>query len=172
MELLKTVLEIIGAVTTLISILLFFWAVVCWIMGIYPLLSRLGFARWSRKIAVIAKDEMYNSLKTDLIDTAIFRDKNISQISSNSFAKIKESSLALIHYQSFTEDEIKTILSNKKSNAGFVFYFPEFSPPQKVIPPEMMKLINNEQFTIVVNMRGRLMNDLLVMLLSTSYEKR
>lgn len=169
---LKLFIDIIGVLTTLFAITLFIWAIISWSMGVFPLFLRIGFGRWSRKIRIAAGDEAYGSLKTDLIDTGIFREKNIDQITNKSLAKIKNSSLVLVHYQSFSEEEIKTILSYKKSSAGFVFYFPEFSPPENVISKEMMKIINNEQFTTVVNMRGRLINDIVTTLLSTSYEKR
>jgi hypothetical protein len=113
----------------------------------------------------------FSSLRTDLVDTGIFREKNIYQIKGNTLSKVKEATLALVHYQSFSEKEIEAILNNKKSNAGFIFYFPEFVPEQNVIPVETVKLINNEQFTTIVNMRGRLMNDIVTTLLSTSYDK-
>lgn len=164
--------NIVGVLTTLFAICLFIWAVISWILGVYPLFLRLGFGRWSRKIAIVANDNMYLSLKTDLVDTGVFREKNIYQIKEDTLSKVKETTLALVHYQSFTEDQIKNILLNKKSSAGFVFYFPEFTAPSVVIPLEMMKLINNEQFTTIVNMRGRLINDIVNTLLSTSYDKR
>lgn len=169
---LKLFIDIIGVLTTLFAITLFIWAIISWSMGVFPLFLRIGFGRWSRKIRIAAKNETYENLRTDLIDTGIFREKNIDQITNKSLAKIKNSSLVLVHYQSFSEEEIKTILSYKKSSAGFVFYFPEFSSPENVISKEMMKIMNNEQFTTVVNMRGRLINDIVTTLLSTSYEKR
>jgi len=164
--------NIVGMLTTIFAICLFVWAIISWILGVYPLFLRLGFGRWTRKIAIVANDNMYSILKTDLVDTGVFREKNIHQIKDGALSKIKEATLALIHYQSFTEDQIKTILADKKSNAGFIFYFPEFTPPTVVIPPAMMKKINNQQFTTIVNMRGRLINDIVTTLLSTSYDKR
>jgi len=169
---LTTFINIVGALTTVFAICLFVWAVISWSLGVFPLFLRLGFGRWNRKIAIVANDDMFSSLKTDLTDTGVFREKNIYQIKADTLSKVKESTLALIHYQSFTEDQIKTILSNKKSNAGFIFYFPEFTPPSVVISLEMMKAINNQQFTTIVNMRGRLINDIVTTLLSTSYDKR
>jgi len=166
-------IDIVGIFTTVVAILIFIWVIISWIIGAYPIFYRIGFGRWSRKITIAANSEMYNTLKTDLVDTGIFREKNISpQITNQSFSKIKKASLVLIHYQSFTEDEIKTILSYKQAHSGFVFYFPEFSQPDNIIPKEMMKAINNEQFSTIVNMRGRLMNDIVTTLLSTGYEKR
>lgn len=172
LEFTRLVIDIVGIFATVFSIALFIWAVISWWLGVFPLFLRLGFGRWTRKIAVVANDEKYNSLRADLIDTGVFREKNIYQIKNDFLSKIKDATLALVHYQSFTEAEINTILANKKSNAGFIFYFPEFTPPTTVIPTEMMKAINNQQFTTIVNMRGRLVNDIVTTLLSTSYEKR
>lgn len=173
MDFLRLFIDIVGIVMTVFSVLLLVWAAISWALGIFPIFYRIGFGRWSRKIMIVADLNMYNILKTDLVDTGIFREENIlPQVTSTSFAKIKEASLVLVHYQSFTEDEIKIILSHKQSNAGFIFYFPEFSPPSNAISQDMFRTINNEQFTTVVNMRGRLMNDIVTTLLSTSYEKR
>lgn len=165
-------INVVGILVTVFSVGLFVWAVISWTLGIYPLFLRLGFGRWTRKIAIAANDEKYALLRSDLIDTGVFRDKNIYQISNASLAKIKDANLVLVHYQSFSEAELSTILANKKSHAGFVFYFPEFTPPSNVISPEMMKAINNQQFTTIVNMRGRLINDIVTTLISTSYEKK
>ena len=142
-------------------------------MGIWPLLRRLGLGRWTRKIVIVAKTEVYNQLKKDLVDSGIFRENNISQIFSKSLAEIKERDLLLVHYQSFSEDEIKTILANKKSHAGMVFYYPIFSNKKgEQIPPKMFKLISNAENTTLVNFRGRLLNDIITTLITTSYEKR
>ena len=165
-------LEVVGLITTLGAVLLFIWSIISWFLGVAPLFYRLGFGRWSRRIAIVANDEMYSSLKSDLIDTGIFRKKNIFQVKKGSLSKIKHINLALIHYQSFSVEEVDQILADKSANAGFVFYFPEFTPPHTVIPQDVMGRINNHPFTTIVNMRGRLTNDILVTLLSTSYDKR
>jgi len=167
----KLILEAIGLATTAVAVLTFFVAVVGWILGISPLIYRLGLGRWRRKIAIAAKDESYNFLQTDLVDSGVFREKNIHQISTGTLSKIKEANLLLVHYGSFTEAQIKTIIRNKRSSAGMVVYFPDFSPTNR-IPDDIAKLINNEPHTVLVNFRGRLINDILVTLLSTSYEKK
>lgn len=160
----------ISAIVILLGVVVNF---VFWVLGIAPLLWRLGFGRWTRKIAIVAKTEDYNQLKKDLVDSGIFREGNISQISSKSLAEIKDRDLLLVHYQSFSEQEIKTILSNKKSRAGMVFYYPEFSNKRgKKISDEMFKQISSKENTTVVNFRGRLLNDIITTLITTSYEKR
>lgn len=160
----------ISATLVIVGVLLNF---IFWILGIAPLLWRLGYGRWFRKIAIVANDEHFNSLKNDLLDSGIFREKNISQISCQSLSKVKEHYLLLVHYQSFTEEHIKGILSDKKSKAGIVFYYPEYSPEESnLIPKEMIKQINSKENTTIVNCRGRLLNDIITTLITTSYEKR
>lgn len=164
---------IFGGIAATIVLLGFVLNFVFWILGITPLLWRLGFGRWLRKVSIVANTEVYNQLKKDLVDSGIFRENNISQISSQSLAEVKDQDLLLVHYQSFNEKQIKTILGNKKSRAGMVFYYPEFSPKDgKRISDEMLKQITSKENTTVVNFRGRLLNDIVTTLITTSYEKR
>lgn len=164
---------VVGALFTLTAITALLITFLSFLLGITPLIWRLGLGRWLRKIAIVANTEVYNQLKKDLVDSGIFREKNISPISSQSLAEVKDRDLLLVHYQSFSEQEIKTILANKKSKAGMVFYYPEFSPQSgKKIPDEMLKQITNKENTTVVNFRGRLLNDIITTLITTSYEKR
>lgn len=163
---------IFGGLTTTALLLGFVLNFIFWSLGIWPLLWRLGVGRWTRKISVVATAEVYNQLKKDLVDSGIFRESNISQISSQSLAEVKDRDLLLVHYQSFSEDQIKTILGNKKSRAGMVFYYPIFSNKKgEQIPPEIFKQISNKENTTVVNFRGRLLNDIITTLITTSYKK-
>lgn len=171
MDNVKLFLEIVGLITTGISVLVLLTTIIAWFLGISPLLYRLGLGRWRRNIKILANIDNYNSLKGDLVDSGIFRDKNINQISDQNLSKVKDSNLLLLHYKSFTADQIKTILKNKKATAGMVVYFPDYSPTNK-IPEDINKLINNEPHCVLVNFRGRLINDVLVTLLSTSYDKK
>lgn len=171
MEAVKTFLEVVGLITTAVSILVVLATVTGWAFGIAPLMYRLGLGRWSRKINIAAEGTAYSSLETDLIDSGVFRKSNIQSVSKTTLSKVKDANLILVDYASFTEDEIKTIISNKKSSAGMVVYFPDFSPTNR-IPEDISKLINNEPHSVLANFRGRLINDILVTLLSTSYEKK
>ncbi|MCB0490704.1 MAG: hypothetical protein KDC99_19685 [Cyclobacteriaceae bacterium] len=171
MEAIKAFLELVGLITTLIAVLAFFSAVISGILGISPLLYRLGLGRWRRKITVLADSDNFASIRDDLVSSGVFRAKNIDHVTSKGLAKVKESNLLLVDYGSFTDKNMKTIIRNKKSSAGMVVYFPDFSPTNRV-PDDVMKLINDEPHSVLVNFRGRLINDILITLLSTSYDKR
>jgi hypothetical protein len=169
-EYVKVFLEIVGLITTAVAVLAFFAAVISWILGISPLLYRLGLGRWRRKITVLADSNNYASLRDDLVSSGVFRSKNIDHVTDKSLAKVKDSNLLLVDYGSFSDKNMKTIIKNKKSSAGMIVYFPDFSPTNRV-PDDVMKLINNEPHSVLVNFRGRLINDILITLLSTSYDK-
>ncbi|MBU2530702.1 MAG: hypothetical protein KKD35_06650 [Elusimicrobia bacterium] len=164
---------VVGGISTLIAVGGLLLILIFWFLGITPLLWRLGLGRWLRKIAIAANDEIYNRLRIDLVDSGIFREGNISQISKSHLSKVKDYSLILVHYQSFAEEEIRQLLDDKKSASGMVFYFPEFNPSEgKKIPDTMVQAIGKKENTTVVNFRGRLLNDIITTLITTSYEKR
>lgn len=171
MEWVKSALEIIGLVTTAVAVLSFFGLVLGWLLGITPLLYRLGLGRWLRKISIVANADNFTSLKADMVDSGVFRERNIDHISSLHLSKVKEANLLLLDYGSFTEQQVKTVIRDKPSAAGMVVYFPGFSQTNR-IPDDIAKLINNEPHTVLVNFRGRLINDILTTLLSTSYAKK
>jgi len=164
---------VVGGLFTLAAVGVLLVTFIFWLLGITPLLWRLGLGRWTRKIAIAASDDVYNSLNSDLVDSGIFRAGNIQPISKEHLSKIKEHSLVLVHYQSFNEQQIRQMLNDKKSASGMIFYFPEFNPAGgNKIPDQMIQAIGEKENTAVVNFRGRLLNDLITTLITTSYEKR
>lgn len=165
----RLLFELIGIVATLVllagGIATFFG----WSAGIFMVMKRLGIGRWYRKVIIVGSHSETSSLKKDLIDSGVFRERNISEADERNLADVKESSLILLDYWSLTSTQVATVLSNKEKSAGLVVY----SPMGKGrIPDEISEKMNNEPFTTLVNMRGRLVNDLLITLMSTSYDKK
>lgn len=164
---------IFGGISATIVILGVILNFVFWILGITPLLWRLGYGRWFRKISIVANNDSYTSLEGDLMGSGIFRKNNISHISSQNLARIKDSDLLLVHYKSFSEKEINEILSYKLHTAGMIFYYPNFSSEKgEFIPNKIRDKISNTPNTSIVNFRGRLLNDVVTTLITTSYEKK
>ena len=164
--------EIVGGISTIGSLIVVGLIVIAWIRGITPVLWRLGTARWKRKIGILATGSDSTTLKKDLIDSGIFRKKNIKEITGNHLSDIKDLSLLVVHYQSFKESEIEEMLQYKTSNAAMIFYFPEYSPSNKQLIPEHINTqISRRANTILVNHRGRLLNDILITFITTSYGK-
>jgi hypothetical protein len=162
---------VVGGLFTIAAVAALLLSIVYWLLGISPLLWRLGLGRWLRSIAVLADANTFASLKADLVASGVFREKKITHIPKEHLAKVNNHSLLLTNYQSFSEEEIKQILESKKSTAGLVIYFPEFNSSNR-IPDNLLQLIGSKENTTVVNFRGRLLNDIMTTLITTSYEKR
>lgn len=164
---------VVGTLFTLLGIIGLLITFLSFLLGIAPLIWRLGLGRWTRKIAIVANSDMYSNLEKDMIDSGIFRKGNISKITDKSLSDVKDHSLLLVHYQSFTQKDIEKILNNKNSKSGMIFYFPSFSNKKgESIPNDMRDKISNTPNTMIVNFRGRLLNDLVTTLITTSYEKK
>ena len=165
------VFKIIGIASTFLSVIGFFYISVAWLCGVTPLLWRLGLGRWKRKIAVIGSVDACQGLRDTLVKSGIFRKRNIKTITTDNLDYVEEESLLLIDCQSIEKEHIKKILERKKPNAGAVFYFRP-TEGHELMPEDIKKQISDTPNTAVANFRGRLLGDIMVMLITTSYAKK
>jgi hypothetical protein len=147
-----TLIAVAGGVITLI---LFF-------KGIIPVWFRLGSALSRRKIAIFS-DDRYNELREVLTSSGIFKDKNIEKIDRNSLDKAEAFSLYIVDYTAF-KNEMPDILRLKKDTKALVVY----AKPQE-ISHDMMVAIDQKRNSIIVNFRGRLLNDVLSTMITSSF---
>jgi hypothetical protein len=158
---------IVGGVSTILIILSFFYTMFLVIKGVFPVWYRLGIGLSSRKLAIFASTE-YESLKSMLVDSKIFKEHNIMQVNENDLNKAANESLFLVHWKDY-HHKIGDILRIKKDSTALIVYAPQ---NEGHIEQKDMTEINSHRNTIVVNFRGRLLNDIMVSMITTSYEKR
>jgi hypothetical protein len=155
---------IIGGVTVTIGFFAIIYKIVCWTFGITPIVLRLGVALWKRKVAVFASAEAYSSLEATLTDSGIFK-KSI-RITSDNIDKAKGETIFLVDWETFG-DKIDQVFTARTNHQTAIVIF---AKPAS-IPNDKMADIANRANTVVVNFRGRLLNDILTSLITTSYEK-
>jgi hypothetical protein len=158
---------IVGGITTIIAIVGFIYTMYLVIKGIFPVWYRLGMGLSKRKIAIFAEKE-FNNLRDILVDSKIFEEKNIIQIYKESIKKAASISLLLVHWLCF-ENEIDKILEMKKDSDALIIYAPQ---DEGFIDKNILTKINLARNVVIVNFRGRLLNDILTSMMTTSYEKR
>lgn len=160
-------LDWVGRFTAVIFLLTLICGIYAWVKGILPALIRLGNGLSKRRIAIFAKGDHLRSLESLLLDSKLFSKKNVIDISSDSdFGRAEQATLFLIFWHDW-QDKIAEILSAKKDNTALVVYAP---PELGLIPQDKLKELNGKRNVIVVNFRGRLLNDILISLISTSYQ--
>lgn len=162
------ILAAIGIIETILLIFGFIWAIILWARGISPALYRLGNGLAKRKIAIFAKGDNLNSLKSLLCDSGLFWKKNIIEITNtNDHGKAEGASVYLVYWHDWVDD-INQVLTMKPDQCALVVYAPY---DKGRIPDEQMKNLDGKRFSAVTNFRGRLLNDIVTAMITTSYRK-
>ena len=161
-------LDIVGRISTAIVIIGAVWAFILWTRGILPAVYRLGNGLAKRKIAIFAKGDNLNSLQSMLIDSGLFSKNNICAISKKEdIGSCEKATLFLMYWHDFAVD-IDDILRKKRDNCPLIVYSPKNQAP---IPQDQVEKIDGHRNTALSNFRGRLLNDIVTSLITTSYEK-
>jgi hypothetical protein len=166
MDLFKQVLDLVGYVSSAILIITGITLVYAWIRGLLVPIWRLGVGLSRRKIALFAKDGNKNSFEDLLTDSSLFKSKNIIPITKiNDLGRCESATLFLVIWEDFGT-KIKDILSKKHDKTALVV----FAKTEEIKTKEWEELQTHRNVT-VVNLRGRLIGDIIVSLMATGYEK-
>lgn len=166
MGIVKTILDITGYIITITFIGGLISGIILWIKGIFPVLYRLGKGLAGRKIAIFAKDNNLNSLRDLLIHSGLFYINNIYSITGKeSFGIMEKATVYLVYWPDF-KDEIEQIVDNTKDGTALIIYAPH---NLGIIPEDQMEKINSKRNAAVSNFRGRLLNDIVTSMITTSF---
>ncbi|MCW5590295.1 MAG: hypothetical protein KIT27_11620 [Legionellales bacterium] len=160
--------SIVGGISTILMILGFSYTAYLVIRGVLPVWYRLGIGLSKSKIAIFSLNE-FNCLRDMLIDSKIFKEKNIIQVNKNDLRKACKLQILLVHWKDF-QNEMHDILSLKKDNQALIIYAPQ--EEGKIEDVDILKEINQQRNSVIVNFRGRLMNDIITGLITVSYDKQ
>lgn len=168
MDLIISFFNVAGYVSTGIVIVTSVAAIQAWIKGILPVMLRLGNGLAKRKIALFAKPNDSESLKALLTDSGIFDAKNIiSVMSINDIGKAEQATLFLVYWPDWSA-EIDKILQKKTDGTALIVYSPISNGP---LPNDISSKINSHRNSILTNFRGRLLNDIVASMITTSYKR-
>ena len=168
--LIKPLLDILGYVATVVVIFSIFAGIVAWFKGILPAMIRLGNGLAKRKIVIFAKPDAAASLESLLIDSGLILQRNIDCITKDEdFGKAEGVTLYLVYWPDW-KDKIDSILDKKKDGTGLVIYSPYKKSDR--IPDEVMERIDLHRNVAVTNFRGRLLNDIVVTMITTDQKSK
>jgi hypothetical protein len=160
------VIEVIDVFVFLVGIAVAVYAVA---KGVLPVLWRLGAGLAHRKIAVFATGANAVSLRALLLDSKLIKAENIIEVPSlRDIESADPASVYLVFWRDWA-DNIDEILRKKPDQCALIVYSP--LDDNKQIPPDQMKKLDGKRHTAVTNFRGRLLNDIVSSMITTSYEK-
>lgn len=164
----KTAFDFFGYVQT--GVVLVGFAITIWVFarGIAPALWRLGNGLAKRKIALFAKGDNVASLRDLLLDSKLIQPENIIEITRvEDVGRAEPATLYLVFWHDWAVD-IDAILDEKPDKCALIVYAPY---DKDRIPTDQMKKLDGKRHTAVTNFRGRLLNDIVASMITTSYEK-
>lgn len=156
---------IVGGLTVILAAFGIIYRTACIILGVSPLVLRIGKAIWRRKIAVIGSADSFSILNECLSDSGIFKKNNIVHVSIENIDKAKEQSILLVDWESSNGIIDQIFVARKNHNTAVIIY-----AKAGTIPQDKMTDIANRANTVVVNFKGRLLNDILNSLITTSFD--
>ena len=169
METVKTILAVVGIAESVVLIAGLAYGAVLWTRGIFPALWRLGNGLAKRNIAIFATPENSASLRRLLLDSGLFKSNNILEIArSEDIGVAERASVYLVFWHDWAE-RIGEILEKKPDGCALIVYAPR---DRGQIPENLMKELDGHRHTAVTNFRGRLLNDIVTAMITTSYEQR
>ena len=167
MDTIVKILTVVGYGSSIIVLVTVFVSIFLWWRVIFPVLLRLGNGLAKRKIAIFAKGDNLMSLKNLLLDSKLFKKTKVVEISVNAdIGKAEAVSLFLVSWPDWGND-IVDILNKKKDGTALIVYAPQ---DKGFIPNETIAKLNNHRNVTITNFRGRLLNDLVVSMITTSYD--
>jgi len=133
--------------------------------GIAPALWRLGNGLANRQIALFAKGDNVSSLRHLLLDSKLIRNRNIIEVTrAEDIGRAEDSTVYIVFWHDWAND-IDEILRQKPDSCALIVYSPY---DREKIPTERMKQLDGKRHTAVTNFRGRLLNDIIVSMITTS----
>lgn len=144
------------------------WAAVLWWQGIIPVVYRFGKGLANAKIAVFATGNEQTSLTSLLVDSGMFRAKNLISISTpGDIGKAEKANLFIVHWPSWRQS-LDDVLAKKTDGTGIIVYAPREGGQ---IPEADMGKLNRHRNVALTNFRGRLLSDILLSMITSSCEK-
>lgn len=156
-----------GNISTLIVLGAVVYRTVLWIRGISPALRSMGHGLSRRKIALFATGANLSSLKDALLRSKLFREKNLIYVESAADIANADDATVFVVYWPDWASNIDAVLQRKLDATPLIVYCPRSAGQ---IPPEKMEAIDGHRNTAVSNFRGRLLNDVVTAMITTSYE--
>ena len=158
---------LIGNACTAAMIVLAVGFVALSVMGLFRPAYRFGKGIAWKKVFIVADSNTRQELKSDVVRSGIIKKRNILEKTDGQISDLAGARLLVLEYGYLGADRVQEIVSNKCSDCGVLVY----ANPGEIDKKSLAKL-NRFQHVSVVNFRGRLVNEILLLLISTSFARK
>lgn len=157
-------LVIVGGISTLVLIIRMSIDIWLYARGIAPFLYRLGRSLSRRKIAIFSTSARYDNLEKVLTDSRLFPKKNITNVTPSDPVLKNNETIFLVDWESFDQGIEEVFSCRKDGHTAIIILAKRGS----IEGGSMDKILEKEN-TVIVNSKGRLLNDILTSMITTFY---
>ncbi|WP_300394172.1 hypothetical protein [Henriciella sp.] len=167
MQHLETTWTIVSTAVTIVSLVVIFYAIYATIRGLIPVLIRLGYSLWQKRIIIFADNDMASELQRLINDSRLFNRKRIEIAGENDVENARKANVVLVYWRD-AQGYIDEIVRNRSEHAALIIYAPH---RDGAIPGEFLNELERRKHITLCNFRGRLMNDVLTSMMTIQYDK-
>ena len=165
------IIDLVGLASALFVVGAALATLYAWFTGLLPVLYRLGLGLSRRRVAIFAKGDALRSLRELLADSQLFKPGNLQGISTlGDFGRGEAASVYLVHYPDWADgSQIEELIRMKPDATPLILYAPQAGGR---VSEDVLRALERQRNAVLCNFRGRLLNDLVVSMITTSYEKK
>jgi hypothetical protein len=157
------VVEITGWLIVLFAILAAIGTFIAFLRGVLKPLWRLGLGLARKKVVIVASQTNADSLFNLVSDSKVFSEKNIIKVTSREDSEdIRKGDVVLYKY-SDSQFSLKDVMVKKADSAAVVVY----AKPREITEQSEWDLLDEYRNVSVCNLKGRLLNDLITLMMTT-----
>lgn len=162
-SLINIVVEITGWLIVFFAILAAIGTFIAFLRGVLKPLWRLGLGLARKKVVIVASQTSADSLFSLVSDSRVFSDKNVIKVTSREDSEdIRKGDVVLYKY-SDSQFSLKDVMEKKADSAAVVVY----AKPREITEQSEWDLLDEYRNVSVCNLKGRLLNDLLTLMMTT-----
>lgn len=162
-SLIDGVVYIIGWVTAFLILCSIVASIIAWMLGILRPLYRLGLGLSRKRITIIASYEDCESLVNLISNSKIFSTSRIRRICSREDAEDIQAGDVILYKYNGSPFTLREVLERKSPDASIVIY----AKPMEIKDVSDWQLMDEFRNVSVCNLKGRLLNDLLTLMMTT-----
>lgn len=162
-DLISIIVEVVGWLMVFFAILAAIGTFVAFLKGVLKPLWRLGLGLARKIVVIVANQTDADSLFNLVSDSRVFSTKNIIKVTSREDSEdIKKGDVVLYKY-SDSQFSLTDIMTKKADLAAVVVY----AKPREITEQSEWDLLDEYRNVSVCNLKGRLLNDLITLMMTT-----
>lgn len=161
-----TIIEAGSSLLSFIKTLSLLFFIILALCGLIKPAWRFAIALKAKKIYVVSNLDNSQTICDDLVNSGLIKEKNIIKKNSDQIGYLSKAKLLILDFDFLDEEKILKVVESKEPACGVIVY----SKCKKITDSTMDKLNESPQVS-VVNFRGRLINEVILLLISTSFVK-